>query len=81
MADDRGGGEAGVINIPGERPARCLEEVLARMEGLGAVDGECEAVRGIVGIFPGTGFAGMGTRELLDALLVSRPGVVAFCAT
>ena len=69
----------GTFTIQGERPAWCLEEVLARMEGLGAVDGECEAVRGIVGIFPGTGFAGMSTRELLDASLLSRPGVVASC--
>ena len=36
----------GTFTIQGERPAWCLEEVLARMEGLGAVDGECEAVRG-----------------------------------
>ena len=69
------------FTVQDERPAWCLEEELARMEVLGAVAGECEAVRRTVGIFPGTGFAGMGTRELLDALLVSRPGVVAFCAT
>ncbi len=49
------------------------------MEVLGAVAGECEVVRRTGGIFPGTGFAGMGTRELLDASM-SRPGVVASCA-
>jgi hypothetical protein len=43
-----------VIKIPGERPAGTLEEELARMEGLGAVDGECEALRWIVGVFPVT---------------------------
>ena len=39
--------------IPGERPAGTLEEVLARMEGLGAVAGECEAERRTVGDFSG----------------------------
>jgi hypothetical protein len=46
--------KSGTFTIQGERPAWCLEEVLARMEGLGAVDGECEALRWIVGVFPGT---------------------------
>ena len=37
----------------GESPARSVDEVLARMEALGAVAGECEAVRWTVGGFPG----------------------------
>ena len=39
------------FTVQGERPARSLDEVLARMEALGAVADECEAVRRIVGIF------------------------------
>ena len=44
----------GTFTIQGERPAWCLEEELARMEVLGAVADECEAVRRTVGILPGT---------------------------
>jgi hypothetical protein len=35
----------------GESPPRSLDEVLARMEVLGAVADECEAVRRSVGVF------------------------------
>ena len=40
------------FTVRGERPGRTLEEVLARMEVLGAVADECEAVRWSVGFFP-----------------------------
>jgi hypothetical protein len=43
----------GTFTVQDERPAWCLEEELARMEVLGAVDGEGEAVRGAVGILSG----------------------------
>jgi hypothetical protein len=37
--------------VSGETPARTLDEVLVRMEALGAVADECQAVRRTVGIF------------------------------
>ena len=39
------------FTVQGESPARTFDEVLARMEALGAVADECEAVRRTVGIF------------------------------
>jgi hypothetical protein len=42
------------FTVQGEGPAGALEGVLARMEGLGAVGGECGAVRRTVGTFLGT---------------------------
>jgi hypothetical protein len=39
------------FTVQGKSPARTLDEVLARMEALGAVADECVAVRRTVGIF------------------------------
>ena len=39
------------FTVQGERPAGTLDEELTRMEVLGAVADECEAVRRTVGIF------------------------------
>ncbi len=53
----RDGASAAVVHsmraftVQGESPARTLDEVLARMEALGAVAVECVAVRRTVGIF------------------------------
>ena len=43
-----------VFTVQGEGPAGALDEVLAGMEVLGAVAGECGAVRRTLGVFPGT---------------------------
>ncbi len=39
------------FTVQGASPARTLDEVLARMEALGAVADECEAVRRTIGVF------------------------------
>jgi hypothetical protein len=41
------------FTVQGASPARTLDEILARMEALGAVADECESVRQTVGIFLG----------------------------
>jgi hypothetical protein len=40
-----------LFTVQGASPARTLDEVLARMEALGAVADECEAVRRTIGVF------------------------------
>ena len=58
------------FTVQGERPAGTLDEVLARMEALGAVADECEAVRRTVGSF-------LGTTTMIYTHVMNRPGVVA----
>jgi len=58
------------FTVQGASHARTLDEVLARMEALGAVADECEAVRRTVGIF-------LGMTTMIYTHVMNRPGVVA----
>jgi hypothetical protein len=58
------------FTVQGASPARTLDEVLARMEALGAVAAECEAVRRTIGIF-------LGTTTMIYTHVMNRPGMVA----
>ena len=57
------------FTVQGASPARTLDEVLARMEALGAVAAECEAVQRTVGIF-------LGMTTMIYTHVMNRPGVV-----
>ena len=57
------------FTVQGASPARTLDEVLARMEALGAMAAECEAVRRIVGIF-------LGMTTMIYTHALNRPGVI-----
>ena len=58
------------FTVQGASPARSLDEVLARMEALGAVADECESVQRTVGIF-------LGMPTMIYTHVMNRPGVVA----
>jgi len=58
------------FTVQGASPARTLDEVLARMEALGAVADECDAVRRTVGIF-------LGMTTMIYTHVMNRPVVVA----